>query len=447
MSRATPSVAAEVNRSEMSELQSGPESQRLRELYRQDAQATRRLDSKPGLWIAVIVYLTFSLSDMILIPDVAPYTIFARFVVGVTALLVLEMQLRRGVQTDWIDITCAAAIVFGYVGWLVPTLYSVDKEAVAYYLIFGTIFMMSANLFFTFSFKISFITSTIILSILYYANFHVEAPIIYKWTFGIFFISCFVFTSYVNFKLNKERYKVFLNALAAKNEHRAATERGIELLRLSRTDPLTGLANRRAVDEKLWDFWNDWQQKGQRFAVLLIDVDFFKKFNDYYGHQEGDRCLIVIAEALNEAVGNHDALIGRYSGEEFIVLARMETDSDVIAFSELLRRTVEELAMMHQHRRDGVSITTVSVGASVARTRTDTKLERIIHEADRALYLAKANGRNCTYLFDPNDPHGGDESENIAALLRIAIDQNLVFHGLPARSKTSSPERSRRSRP
>ena len=81
-----------------------------------------------------------------------------------------------------------------------------------------------------------------------------------------------------------------------------ATERGQALLRLSRTDPLTGLENRRAVDEKLRDHWSDWQKFGSSFAAILVDVDFFKKYNDCYGHQEGDRCLILVANALSNTV-------------------------------------------------------------------------------------------------------------------------------------------------
>lgn len=96
------------------------------------------------------------------------------------------------------------------------------------------------------------------------------------------------------------------------------------------------------------------------------------------------------------------------------------------AFAEAIRRTVEILALRHEQRRDGVSIVTVSVGAAFTRNQTGAKLEKIIHEADRALYLAKASGRNCSRLFDPNDPQSSDESENIAALLKIAIGQDLV---------------------
>ena len=398
----------------------------MRALYRKDGEASRREAARQGLRLAVAVYVLYSVLDVLLIPDVAFYTAAARFGIGAIVLAVIEFQYRTKTRTEWLDLTCAAALISGYIGWIIPAITTVHIQNFAYFMYFGTTFMMGANLFFRFDFKLSLISSGIILFVSLVTVFLFPGSDFYRIAFGTFYLSCFTFTSYVNWKLNKERYKVFLNAMAAKNEHREATERGNALLRLSRTDPLTGLANRRAIDEKMWEYWNDWQQQGSNFAALLIDVDFFKKFNDYYGHQEGDRCLVIVAEALRDAIRDRDGTIGRYGGEEFIVLARLDSRQEVAAFSELIRSTVEKLALSHQHRRDGMSIVTVSVGAALTRKQAGAKLERIIHEADRALYLAKANGRNCIHLFDPNDPQSSDESENIAALLKIAIEQNLV---------------------
>ncbi|WP_411910206.1 putative bifunctional diguanylate cyclase/phosphodiesterase [Mesorhizobium sp. CO1-1-4] len=426
MNERVSSGSADIARVEPFEQRHEPGPDELRSLFQKEVQAVRRKEARPGLWIAVAIYLLFSATDLLLIPDVAVYTITARFVVGVTALLTLEAQLRRGAATGWLDVTCAAAIIFGYIGWLCPAMGGADRESVAYYMVFGTIFMMSANLFFTFSFRVSIVTSTIILCILYVVNYFVPASLTYKMVFGTFYVSCFTFTSYVNWKLNEERYNVFLNALEAKIQHNEATERGRALLRLSRTDPLTGLENRRAIDEKLRDYWSDWQKLGNGFAAILIDVDFFKKFNDCYGHQEGDRCLIQVANALSEMIKQYDGSIGRYGGEEFIVLARIDKKDQVADLAEAVCRTVESLAIAHELRRDGISIVTASVGAAFTRKQTAAKLEKIIHEADRALYLAKASGRNCARLFDPTDPQSSDESENLAALLKIAIGQNLV---------------------
>jgi len=285
---------------------------------------------------------------------------------------------------------------------------------------------MSANLFFTFQFRFSVVTSIIILSILYAVNYFMPSTVTYKLVFGAFYISCFVFTSYINWKLNRERYNVFLNAVDARSQHREATERGKALLKLSRTDPLTGLENRRAVDERLRDLWTAWQLQGSTFAVLLIDVDFFKRFNDHYGHQEGDRCLTLVADSVRRLAELRGVSIGRYGGEEFIVLAPLARLESVIGLAEEIRQTVEALEITHNERRDGTQVVTVSIGAAFTRDQAGTKLEKIIQEADRALYLAKANGRNCAHLFDPKDPQSSDESENIAALLKIAIDRELV---------------------
>ncbi|WP_379063301.1 putative bifunctional diguanylate cyclase/phosphodiesterase [Mesorhizobium sp. UC22_110] len=406
--------------------QAAPDANSLRAQFHEESQAARRMAARPGLYIAVIIYLLFAATDILLVPDVAAYTIAARFAVGAAALVTLETLLRFGAATKWLDITCAGAIILGYLGWLLPTAASSNHESVSYYMVFGTIFMMSANLFFTFQFSFSVVTSTIILLILYAVNYFVPSTLTYKLVFGAFYISCFVFTSYINWKLNRERYNVFLNALEARNQHREATERGKALLKLSRTDPLTGLENRRAVDERLRDLWSNWQRHGATFAVLLIDVDFFKRFNDYYGHQKGDRCLMEVADSLRHLVERRSASIGRYGGEEFIVLAQAKNHEEVIALAEEIRSEVEALAITHNERRDGTQVVTVSIGAAFTRDEAGTKLEKIIQEADRALYLAKADGRNCVHLFDPNDPQTSDESENVAALLKIAIERDLV---------------------
>lgn len=404
-----------------------PAAAELRALYQQEGQDTRRQATRQGMWIAITVYLLFSITDILLVPDVARYTVAARFTISLIAFVLLEMQVRRNASADAIDSLCAAGLVAAYAGWLYPSLMTADTQSISYYMVFGSIFMMSVNLFFSFQFRLSLVASIVIL-LIFLAALQSFPPVdaSYKLAFGTFCISCFVFTSYVNWKLNRERYKVFLNAFEAKVQHNEASERGKALLRLSNTDPLTGLENRRAIDQRLRDHWDDWQKFGKGFATILIDVDFFKIYNDCYGHQEGDRCLILVANALEESIQPYKGSIGRYGGEEFIVLAPLDTREQVAELAETVCRTVENMALLHQQRRDGVSIVTVSVGASFTRNQTGAKLEKVIHEADRALYSAKANGRNCVRLFDPNDPQSSDESENIAALLKIATDQNLV---------------------
>jgi diguanylate cyclase (GGDEF)-like protein len=403
-----------------------PSARELRDLYDADDVAGRRTSTRQGLWIAVISYIMFSATDLLLIPDVAIYAIMMRLAVGGMALAALEIQIWLDVDIKWLDRTSAAALVVGFAAWLFPAVQTTYVHSLSYYMVFGAIFMMGANLFFSFRFSLSVASSSAIL-VTFLLSFSAFWPgDMYALAFGTFYVSCFVFTSYVNWKLNRERYHVFLNALEARMQQREAGERGDALLRMSNTDYLTGLENRRAVDQRLRTYWNKWQEQGRKFVAILVDVDFFKKYNDAYGHQEGDRCLIDVASAIKEAVAPYGGTIGRYGGEEFIVLAPTSGDAGIATLAETIRSTVEKLGILHEERRDGTSIVTVSVGAAFTREQSGAKLEKVIHEADRALYSAKASGRNCTRIFDPNDPHSSDESENIAALLKIAIQQDLV---------------------
>lgn len=423
--RMTQTMADSID-SDLHERMERPSPAHLQALYRSDVDEIRRVAIRQGLWAAVLVYLVFSVTDVLLIPDAAALTIAARFAVGLGTLIMVEWQFRHNVSASRMDLTCAVALVLAYGGWLFAAITTQYTETISYYLVFGAIFMMSANLFFTFRFHFSLLVSGVMLLASLFVLFYLfPNNHIYQLSFGVFHVSCFIFTSYVNWRLNKERYSVFLNALEAKIQHAEATERGRALLRLSRTDPLTGLENRRAIDDRLHDLWALWQQQGGNFAALLIDVDFFKRFNDCYGHQDGDQCLILVAEGLRNMM-RPGVSIGRYGGEEFIVLASVQDRGEVMELAEQLRQAVEELTIRHQQRRDGIQIVTVSIGAAVTRQQSGAKLEKIIHEADRALYLAKASGRNCVKLFDPEDPQSSDESENIAALLRIAIEKQLV---------------------
>ncbi|MCO5064592.1 MAG: GGDEF and EAL domain-containing protein [Rhizobiaceae bacterium] len=419
-------IPSEFSDLELNEARVSLSPEELRARYRARDDETRRSEARKGLWIAVTVYLLFAFPDMLLIPDVAKYTIAARFAIGTLVLAVMELQFRWKIQTSWLDLTCALALVSGYLVWLLPAMGTTYTYTFSYYMIFGSIFMMGANLFFSLQFLISVVSSGVILLIFLVAMFDFSNDWTYRLTMVIFYVSCYTFTSHVNLKLNRERYNVFLKALEAEARQNEAIERGKALLRLSRTDSLTGLKNRRAIDESLRDYWRAWKQSGRNFAAILIDVDHFKKFNDYYGHQEGDGCLVFVADALSNALKGHEATIGRYGGEEFLVLARARSRKQIADLCEIMRRAVEDMGLVHEKRHDGSSVVTVSIGAAFTRKQIGTKFEKIIHEADRALYLAKAHGRNCARLFDPNDLEFGEESEDIALWLKIALSQDLV---------------------
>ncbi len=396
------------------------------ERYRYEGEQGGRSAARKGLWIGVPVYLLFSITDLLLIPDVATGVIIARLLVGFIGLAVLEMLYHSRASAQMLELHCAVTIIAAYSGWLLVAIGTEHMQSFSHYMVYAALFMMSANLFFCFRFFLSLATSLIILLFYLAALGAIPSDQSYRWALAVFGAACLVFTCYVNWQLNRERYKVFLNAHEARLRHEEATERGTALLKLSRTDPLTGLENRRVVDERLRRYWDAWRESGQGFSVVLIDVDFFKLYNDQNGHQEGDHCLVKIGETLRDIVEARGCSIGRYGGEEFIVLAPLDRPEEVLSLAETMRSSIERLGLHHIDRRDGTVVVTVSIGVSITRNQAGTKLEKIVHEADRALYLAKAGGRNCVHLFDPADPQSSDESENIAALLKIAIRSGLV---------------------
>jgi diguanylate cyclase (GGDEF)-like protein len=405
---------------------SKPTIQQLQELYRENQAEARRSFSRKGLWFAVFIYLLFSMTDVLLIADVAPYTVSARIVVGIFALVSIEIQYRYRRKPDVLDMTCAIALVSGYVGWLLPAMTSGEELNLSYYMVFGAIFMMGINLFFNFRFFLALSASAAVLAAFLVSLCFFSGDLHHTLSFIIFYFCCFVFTSYVNWKLNEERYQVFLNSIEASAQHQEANERGRALLRLSNTDPLTGLANRRAIDRTMRGFWDGWRSRHESFTAILIDVDHFKKFNDLYGHQDGDKCLVRVAEVLEIAVQKFGGAVGRYGGEEFIVLAHADTAPQSFAFAESIRRAVEDMIPSPETLVQGAPIVTVSVGAAVTGQHSGTKLEKLIHEADRALYSAKAGGRNCTRLYDPLDAACRDEEEDLVALLRVALRRDLM---------------------
>lgn len=399
----------------------------MRAAYASENEAVRREGTRKGLWMAVVVYLVFAAPDSWLIPDVAPLTILMRFVVAAIALLAFETLRLTKAKTVWLDSTCALALIFGYAGWLYPAIATEYATSMSYYMIFGAIFMMGANLFFSFSFRLSVLTSGTVLAVFFaalYSSF--PSTPAYQLAFGLFYVSCFVFTSFVNWRLNVERYNVFLNAVEARHQHWEAAERGKALLRLSHTDYLTGIENRRAIDRRLDECWSAWKDKGREFSVILIDVDFFKRFNDRYGHQEGDRCLTVIATTLQKLVERHGGIIGRYGGEEFIVVMPLKAQDEAIYIAGKIRHQVEALAIRHEERPDDTQFVTVSVGVAFISERSAAKVEWLVREADLALYSAKASGRNCVRIFDPVLRRPNEDAGKLVPLLAAAIDRRLV---------------------
>ena len=165
-----------------------------------------------------------------------------------------------------------------------------------------------------------------------------------------------------------------------------------QLKELSRLDGLTGIPNRRHFDETLSTEWRRCQRLESPLSLIISDVDFFKQFNDIYGHQAGDTCLRAVAGSLSESLFRVEDTVARYGGEEFAAILPGTDIDGALAVAERMRRSARELRIPHDKGIDGLVSCSFGV-ASLLPSSADTPL-RLLQIADSGLYLAKRNGRN-----------------------------------------------------
>jgi diguanylate cyclase (GGDEF)-like protein len=187
--------------------------------------------------------------------------------------------------------------------------------------------------------------------------------------------------------LLQRRDKLQSEELAAMNE---------ELHRLSNVDKLTGLPNRRRLEEHFELLWERAVEEEIPLSAVVVDVDYFKVLNDVYGHLYGDEVLQRIAELIEKALRGHDDFVGRFGGEEFVVLMPNAERESALVVAERIRSMVEMAgSRMAEPLVPGAAMwATVSCGVSSCLPRREIRREDLLTAADKALYSAKVNGRN-----------------------------------------------------
>lgn len=218
--------------------------------------------------------------------------------------------------------------------------------------------------------------------------------------FLFYFIGSVVVNGFVAWLLERQDRLNFLQALLLEHE---AGEREVlnrQLQRLARQDPLSGLSNRRHFDEVLAEEWDRARRDKQELALLFIDVDHFKAFNDTYGHPAGDVCLSRIGVILSEALMRPADLAARYGGEEFVILLPGTSVRGARKVAERILLAVDALAIPHEGSEAAPHVT-VSIGLAAVEPERWPLSKALVDSADSALYEAKHLGRHRIVEWHP----------------------------------------------
>jgi len=175
-----------------------------------------------------------------------------------------------------------------------------------------------------------------------------------------------------------------------------------KLFKLSTLDELTLVANRRGFNDTLEKEWKVAARKKRGISLLIIDVDYFKKFNDFYGHLDGDECLKKVAAILKLQAARAGDYVARYGGEEFSIILPDTSEDESLAMAKKICQAV--LAAAIEHKTSKISdFLTVSVGVAHLIPSQQDHSQQLIKQADTALYAAKDTGRNCAVSFIENN--------------------------------------------
>jgi len=207
-----------------------------------------------------------------------------------------------------------------------------------------------------------------------------------------------LFKSKVNVFLDLHRQSKLLKDKAEELEQKLSEilelqEANEKLLSLSNLDGLTGIPNRRYFDDYMQMSLKDAIRDSDMLAIIMIDIDYFKLYNDNYGHIKGDECLIHVAKKIFSSIKRPRDFVARYGGEEFVVVLPSTNKEGARQIAETIRKNIRELCIPHDDSQVSHYVT-ISLGVAAIIPKASDTIEAFISRADDALYEAKFNGRN-----------------------------------------------------
>lgn len=211
------------------------------------------------------------------------------------------------------------------------------------------------------------------------------------------FLTAVTFVLTGSYLAERTRCAAYVGSLIARQDAEAARARSQELAQLSYVDSLTGLANRRRFDLEA----EAYLATDRSLGLLMIDVDYFKIYNDTHGHLQGDKCLSLVSGLIGKAATKSRGFAARFGGEEFAIILECGSEIELQQTCLMVLRYIRAASLPHPTRPDGPKIVTVSIGAVFVHANAARDTSVVLSAADKALYQAKGQGRNTFGLAEP----------------------------------------------
>lgn len=340
----------------------------------------------------ILIYDFFLIKDWLTRPEVFGQALFWRVgVVSVIGALGL-LAIHRGVHARWREASMAGTIVMAMFSSCM--IFLATTPSVGIYDPFSfVLFLIAGNVVMALRFPYALAATVLSLVVMLLAlMFSGAVPPIARGNAMNAMVATALFTLIANHRMDQSTRKAYLLTLREELRSHAALETAKLYELISQTDALTGLPNRRAFEDELHRRWEASVQSGKALAVLVIDVDNFKRFNDSFGHAAGDECLRRTARVMRRDLREAD-FIARLGGEEFVVLMLVPHMDVAVSTAERLRAGVQALRIAHDGQT-GQEEVTVSIGVAVGAPPEVTDPDSLLHAADAAMYEAKTKGRN-----------------------------------------------------
>ncbi|WP_246085035.1 GGDEF domain-containing protein [Rhizobium glycinendophyticum] len=357
--------------------------------YERDFGEGRVRHLRHAIIVGLIVYNIYNLTSLYLMADIQPFTVAMRLFVLVPGSLTifwlvprLPPVFRELILLQGMFVASLLPLYLLYISQSPYASYTLGELPLV--LLFGNMLLV---LRFRLALIFTFVTCLAALFVIH-TKPGLDPNLIFPLTVQA--ITGLFFTLYGNWHFERQRCLSYVAQYDAQNRADRAERIGDELRDLTRTDALTGIANRRHLEEVL----ADWPTEHDAMLLLMVDVDHFKAYNDRRGHVAGDEALRRIALTLQAFADRHDGFCARYGGEEFTLVFSADARTGGAFLADRLVRSVRDLGLPHPARPDGVAVVTVSAGYAGAGEAEDVTPLELVSRADEALYQAKSAGRN-----------------------------------------------------